>query len=454
MTEKHYFLYILNKILPEIEEGKLRIQGYAGITDSSTTDNGKPPDTVLGTIIFIKGCTGRENIVLSDGHTIEVKSVNNTRKIFEDLEISPPECKEVNTFVHSQDPAVLFHPEKKTLYCLFDLEELILRLSRLEDETGLRDRHGRFLSIYHINKSRWEIPIVDVIGKAIRDAFGFSAIKRKYGVIMTHDVDRVAVEPTLFIKNIIEKKKVERFALTDEKDYLFQNLMALTDIDLKYAVKSTWFLLSGNYSLKRYGNRYSTNSSKVKKLIAAIAHNCQSVGLHTSFYGAFDFQQTLKEKRLLEETSEQPIYFNRNHYLRFDIRKSIAIYENCGFKADASMGYSDANGFRAGLCQPFHPWNYESGRISKILEIPLLYMDSVKSDDLAESWNDLSRVLFWIKETKSCGSILFHPCSLANNRENQEFYANAIRECQRLDIPFISIDDILDRESGEVNREN
>ena len=454
MTEQHYFLYILNKILPEIEEGKLRIQRYEAIPDSATLDNGELPDTALGTIMFVKGCTGREKIALSDCHTIEVKSVNNTRKIFEDLGVSPPECKEVITFVHSQNPAVLFHPEKKKLYCLFDLEELILRLSRLEDEAGLRDRHGRFLSSYHINKSRWEIPILDIIGKVIRDAFGLSPIKKKYGVIMTHDVDRVAVDPTLFIKNIIEKKKVERFALTDEKDYLFQNLMALTDIDFKYGLKSTWFLLSGNYSLKRYGNRYNINSSKVKKLIAAIARNCQSVGLHTSFYGAFDFQQTLKEKRLLEETSEQPIYLNRNHYLRFDIKKSIAIYENCGFEADASMGYSDANGFRAGLCQPFRPWNYEAGRISEILEIPLLYMDSVKLDDPAESWSDLQRVFHWVKEIRGCGTILFHPCSLANHRENQEFYANAIRECQRLDIPFISIDDILDRESGKIAHEN
>lgn len=454
MTEQHYFLYILNKILPEIEEGKLRIQRYEGIPVSAPPDNGKPPDTVLGTVIFIKGCTGRENIVLSDCHTIEVKSANNTKRIFEDLGILPPECKEVITFVHSQNPAVLFHSEKKKLYCLFDLEELILRLSRLEDETGLRDRHGRFLSSYHTNKSRWEIPILDVIGKTMRDAFGFSATKRKYGLIMTHDVDRVMVEPTLFIKNIIEKKKIEQFALTDQKDYLFQNLMALTDIDFKYGIKSTWFLLSGNYSLKRYGNRYNTNSRKVKKLIAAIARNCQSVGLHTSFYSAFDFQQTLKEKKRLKETSGLPIYLNRNHYLRFDIKKSIAIYENCGFEADASMGYSDANGFRAGLCQPFRPWNYEAGRISEILEIPLLYMDSVKLDDLAESWSDLQRVFHWVKEIRGCGTILFHPCSLANNRESQEFYENAIRECQRLDIPFISIDDILDRESGKIAHEN
>ena len=454
MTEQLYFLYILNKILPEIEEEKLRIQSYEGIPDSATPDNGKPPDTVLGTVIFIKGCTGREKIVLSDGHAIEVKSVNNARKIFEDLGVSPPECVEIISFVPSQYPAVLFHPEKKTLYCLFDLEELILRLSRLEDETGLRDRHGRFLSSYHVNKSRWEIPILDVIGKVIRDTFGFSTIKRKYGVIMTHDVDRVAVEPTLFIKNIIEKKKIERFSLTDEKDCLFQNLMELVDIDSKYAIKSTWFLLSGNYSLRRYGNRYSTNSSKVKKLIAATRRNCQPVGLHTSFYGAFDFKQTLKEKKLLEKLSGQPICLNRNHYLRFDIRKPIAIYENCGFKADASMGYSDANGFRAGLCQPFRPWNYESGKISIILEIPLLYMDSVKSDNLAESWNDLQRVLYWVKETRGCGSILFHPCSLANNRENKEFYVSTIRECKRLDIPFVSIDTMLDRESGEITNGN
>jgi len=61
---------------------------------------------------------------------------------------------------------------------------------------------------------------------------------------MTHDVDRVAVEPTLFVKNIIEKKKIERFTLNDEKDYLFQNLMALVDTYSKYEIKFTWFLLA------------------------------------------------------------------------------------------------------------------------------------------------------------------------------------------------------------------
>ena len=348
----------------------------------------------------------------------------------------------------SKKPAILFQPEERTLYLLFDLEKLICSQSTLEDEFGKVDRHGRFLASFHQSEVRWKIPALEVLGKLVRESFGFSDRGIKSGIVMTHDVDRVSVEPFLFMKNIIAKQKIEKFAFTDEKDYLFQNVRALLDIDSENAVKPVWFFLSGNYSFRRYGNRYNSNSSKARKLIAAIAHRGQSIGLHTSYYGAFDPQRSLREKRNLEGLCGMPIYLNRCHYLRFEMRKSIALFEKCGLTLDSTMGYSDANGFRSGLCRPFHPWNHEEGKISEILEIPLLFMDSVHSGNAAESWNDIRRILYWVNEVRGCGAILFHPYSLASNKDIKALDKDVIEECHRLNIPFLSIDDVVNEQSG------
>ena len=444
MDQKNgYYLYILSKIIPEISNGLLKICPcderdiiFQKIDRLSKGERGF-------TLSYAKGVRSKKRIAFPDNISCNVKAVDTLDYLPKNMKGLISKSRIVASFASSQQPAILFHPESASMLCFFDLEELVCRIATLKDESGKVDLHGRFLGSFHEDKSRWKAPLLEVLGKLIRSAFGFQTTKRNFGVLMTHDVDWISVEPIRFIRNLVQKRRFETIVFNDDNDCLYQNLKGLIEWDYEKGIPSTWYFLSGSYSLRRYGNRYSSNSRKLKRLIPNVMNHGHSVGLHTSYYGGFDLRKCQSQKEGLEKIIGHEVAYNRNHYLRFDIKKSISLYETCGFKADSTMGYSDANGFRAGLCRPFYPWNYDSKGISNVVEIPLLFMDSVHSDSLSESWNDLKRILLWMKEMKGCGSFLFHPSNIASDQQNKEFYFQAIKECQRMNIPFLAIDDIL-----------
>jgi hypothetical protein len=269
---------------------------------------------------------------------------------------------------------------------------------------------------------------------------------------VTHDVDRVGLEPLLLLKNIFKKKELNFYYFTESKDQLFQKIIELAKTDSRHEIKSLWFFLSGRYSLRRYGNRYNIGSLRSRNLISLIKKCQHDMGLHTSYYAAFNFNAIISEKNRLAKFSGLPITFIRNHYLRFDIQESIPNLENCGMKLDSSIGFPDKNGFRAGLTRPFYLWNHKASRISDVLELPLLFMDSVHGGDLAANWDDVLRILSWVKKVKGCGAFLFHPCFIADDDEKQEFYLNFIQECNRMNIPFISADDLLMERLSKTDR--
>lgn len=50
-------------------------------------------------------------------------------------------------------------------------------------------------------------------------------------------------------------------------------------------------------------------------------------------------------------------------------------WESLGLAYDASVGFADRTGFRAGTSMPFRPWLFAQQREAELLEIPLLAMD-------------------------------------------------------------------------------
>lgn len=440
----NYFKYILGELIPELNVGKLKLIPSNGARTHQNQESKIADKTHSRKLIYIKGGDLIEKISIWNELSFEVQvDIDKADHFYKELNILKSQLQIIAHFSSSKKPAILYYPEDRTLYFFFDFEKLVNKLSMLEDEWGKVDRHGRFLANFHTAESRWKFPILEIMGKLIRDTFGFLNNEKKGGIIITHDVDRVGLEPFLFFKNILHLKPTNSFAFNGGKKMLSPVFDTLININSKYNIKPIWFLLSGNYSFRRYGNRYSLESNKAKKLMALLKVNKEAIGLHTSYYAAFNTRKCFMEKECLENIYGLPIIINRNHYLRFDIRKSIHIYEHCGFIADTTIGYSDANGFRAGICRLFHLWNYKTEKISDILEAPLLFMDSVHQNDLAESWNDIKRVLYWIKKMRGYGTILFHPDFFASSQENLVFYESFIKESQRLNISFLSIEDVL-----------
>jgi hypothetical protein len=441
--DQEYFLKILSEILPEVASYQTTVGSYKETGDhkwdrKSITDSDQSPK-----ILYFEGGDTLDSISIPPAAEIEIQTdLIRINQFYKSVNISLSGVKVLASFKELKKPAIIHEPQNKVIYLLFDLKRLICRLSKLEHEFDKRDHLGRFLAAYLEHETNWKYPVLDILCQLIREKLGFPIRKEKHGIVITHDVDRVGLEPLLLLKNIFRKKELNLLYFAKKRDRLFQKIMELAETDTRHKIKPVWFYLSGKYSLKRYGNRYNIGSTKSKKLIALITKSRHHIGLHTSFYAAFNADETLSEKKKLAEYSNQPIALARNHYLRFDIKKSIPILEYCGIALDSTIGFPDKNGFRAAISRPFYPWNHSANRTSKVLELPLLYMDSVNGDDLPASWDDVLRILYWIKRVRGCGAFLFHPCFIAESEEKQEFYLNFIQECGRMDIPFIAADEI------------
>ena len=65
----------------------------------------------------------------------------------------------------------------------------------------------------------------------------------------------------------------------------------------------------------------------------------------------------------------------RYHYLRVDPHENLAPLAELGLRYDTTLGFSDAIGFRAGIMQPFRPWDHARERPLDLVEIPLAAMD-------------------------------------------------------------------------------
>ena len=65
----------------------------------------------------------------------------------------------------------------------------------------------------------------------------------------------------------------------------------------------------------------------------------------------------------------------RQHWLRFSGDELFLAYEGASLRYDATVGWSERPGFRAGLAAPFRPYVRREERPADLIEFPLAIMD-------------------------------------------------------------------------------
>jgi glycosyltransferase involved in cell wall biosynthesis len=145
-------------------------------------------------------------------------------------------------------------------------------------------------------------------------------------------------------------------------------------------------------------------------------HNVEN-GVHPG-YSSFRCPDELQvELQILRSVlGEQPLG-GRQHYLRWSPETWID-WENCGLAYDSSVGYSDRAGFRAGTCIPYRPWLLSEDREARLLEIPLLVMDTCVLDSMRvrgdEPLNVVSRLISKCRVVGGVFTFLCHNTTLRN----------------------------------------
>lgn len=137
-------------------------------------------------------------------------------------------------------------------------------------------------------------------------------------------------------------------------------------------VQSTWFLLAKRDFPDQRQN-YLFDVQYKEQVLDLLSQ--KEIGLHGSPESAFNLEALNAELDNLRQLGFNPTGF-RTHYLHFDYQKSFSILEKAGIKYDSTMGYWEHIGYRAGVSFPFYPFNIAENRPFRVLEIPLIVMDT------------------------------------------------------------------------------
>lgn len=141
-------------------------------------------------------------------------------------------------------------------------------------------------------------------------------------------------------------------------------------------IKSTWFILLCS------DNLWGLDLDKYARQLQSIAAAGHEIGLHPGYDSYLDPERRNVEKKAIEQLSGCTITGARNHFLRFKIPESYHVACDTGFSYDSTLGFAECEGFRAGFCSPFKPFDPQRRQTLDILEIPMSIMDGTFRDYL------------------------------------------------------------------------
>ncbi len=267
-------------------------------------------------------------------------------------------------------------------------------LSRWEERSGPRDRHGRFAGAAALADP--ERPAVDALLERFQSA---TRLERRAGftVVLTHDIDaprrwtgrrsvvsagsrlKHAITDRRSVETAAEARGLARLPLDTlrgrDPNWSFQRIR---EIEAAHGARSTHFLLAGHHHpADGDGAAYDLVRARLVDLLAAQG---DEIGLHPS-YTAGDHPARLEsEKRRLESLTGAPVRSARFHFLRHDAHRSLPQLDALGFALDSSQGYADRPGMRAGFSFPYQPYDVTRNRPLDLVELPLAVMDATLSD--------------------------------------------------------------------------
>jgi hypothetical protein len=155
----------------------------------------------------------------------------------------------------------------------------------------------------------------------------------------------------------------------------------------------------------------------VAAMFRTLAGRGFEIGLHGSYRSWRDETALGGERAALARATGCAVTGIRQHFLRIDVAKTWDAQERSGFETDATLGYNEAPGFRAGIAAPFHPWNPREDCGRFLLEVPLTLMDGALFRGLAlDAASAKQRTLAHLEAVEQVGGmagLLWHPNAAA-----------------------------------------
>ncbi|NEZ45597.1 hypothetical protein FDF74_00040 [Clostridium niameyense] len=391
---------------------------------------------------------------------IPFEEINNAENVFENYY----DTEKYITFKPIENP---YKNNQNIIEFKFDIISSAAYMICCEEEYKLdkRDDKNRFLSDFSFRRENINRPLFDIYKRILIDSIknidnNIQQRDKKLEVLITHDVDNVDSRNIYILLHLIKDNIMKKRFINALKQlvyYSYKNRYNMFEkylsIEKKYDVISDFYFILGQKG--RFGRRYSLDT--IKDELQILKNNNNGIGMHTNYYYYNDYEKILTDKNSLEDYIQQDVIGCRNHYLRFNVPDSWEILKNINIKYDTTLGYSDNNGFRAGTCSSFVPFNLNSSSLIPIYEVPLVIMDIlVMENSLSydEKFNKVKNILDYSKEYKGTISILWHLCVLENN-DYKKMYLDILEYIKSIGGTFIDkgqVEAKFERELKDINK--
>jgi hypothetical protein len=206
-------------------------------------------------------------------------------------------------------------------------------------------------------------------------------------VANTHDVDylpggRMASVYQLLkysLQSLLLQRSLKRareqaglaFRLAGGGSNALDQLGQLLHLERAHRVSSSYFFVCQHHA-RRDGN-YDVHSAQMRGLLSNLESDME-VGVHGSYRSLDEPDGLAREFEELRAMGFRPLG-GRQHWLRFTLPSLIRGVTRAGAAYDASCGWTNTIGFRAGLCCPFPPYDFDKEGPAPFLELPLVMMD-------------------------------------------------------------------------------
>lgn len=297
--------------------------------------------------------------------------------------------------------------KENNLYYHHDLLKSIFHLLSGYEEikNGARDQYGRFPYTESL-QCKLEIidkPVVnyyiEIILKGIRQfcennsiPFQHKPLLNRPFLMLSHDVDLINSydfkETAYKFKQLLgladspfKLRGKFRDAMTALYHFLnpfsrknpFWSFDKLMHWESERGFKSSYYFLEkdGKYD----NSRYRFHDKKIRRLIGDLADEGHEIGIHGTMQSYDNLSAMERTVEHLREVSPQEVSGIRQHYLRFKPNHTAQMQAQIGLVYDASLGFSEFEGFRNSYCWPFKFFDFENHRSMDYWEIPLTFMD-------------------------------------------------------------------------------
>jgi hypothetical protein len=279
---------------------------------------------------------------------------------------------------------------------------------------------------------------------------------KPYGVWFTHDVDKLIGKygipcrlfawaffafVSLFRGNIrlCHSWLSKMFSiLFDKRDTTYDSLFQIVALEKNHNIESTFFFMSLRKGVSLGERlRYPINHAKTLQAITDLSASGKNIGLHPGRYRPYDEAHLITQKKDLAAVLRNNVEVVRNHHLLARYPDSWMLQVRSGFKLCSNMGWGSKNGFRAGTCWPYQPFDFERERSFDLIDVPMIYMDNT-SQSAELMIEEMQNLIIEVSEVHGIFTVNFHSHIFENAAKGKAF-EYLLSSCQSLSISLTGI---------------